>query len=259
MNTPAHARVAALIAIAILAFAFATTAARAQRETAMIIGQVVDARSRAPIPGAVVDLASARRPSVVVDSTGAFAHDRLAAGSHRIEARAVGYQAGAWVVLLAEGDTVRDLRLELQPREYELPAVEATAKPPPPSWGLPDFERRRGLGQGLFVTPDEIERKRPTTLGDILRTVPGVTTACDRVSGCYIRMLRAGRGCRAEILVDGVAATLIVQAETPATDMIAVEVYRSAAETPSEFVRLERSCGLIAIWTRAAQEQGPRD
>ena len=127
----------------------------------------------------------------------------------------------------------------------------------PTSRGLRDFERRRSSGHGYFVTPEEIERKGPATLGDLLRGVPGVTTACDRVTGCYIRMMRAPRGCRAEIFVDGVSATLVVQAETPATDIVAVEVYRSASETPSEFGRLERTCGVVAIWTRADHVERP--
>lgn len=240
-----------------VALALVVPAAGAQGATAAIAGRVLDARSRAPIPGAIVTLASVRRPPVTVDSTGRFVHAGLAAGSHRIEVRAIGYAIGAWVVVLAEGDTARGLELALDPREYVLPAVDASADAPPLHRGLRDFERRRATGQGIFVTPEEIARRSPTTIGDILRTVPGVTTACDRVTGCYIRMLRAARSCRAEIFVDGVSATLVVQAETPAIDVVAVEVYRSASETPSEFGRLERTCGVIAIWTRAGHVDRP--
>lgn len=252
-----HRHVATRSATLIVAVALGTTGAGAQRETSVITGRVVDARSHAPIPGAAVGLGSSRRPPVVVDSSGRFVHAGLAAGTHRIEVRAIGFAPGAWIVVVAEDDTVAGLQLALHPHEYLLPAVDATAEAESRNRGLREFERRRASGQGIFVTPEEIERRRPHTLGDILRGVPGVTTACDRVTGCYIRMLRAARSCRAEIFVDGVSATLVVQAETPATDILAVEVYRSESETPSEFVRLERTCGVVAIWTRAAHVERP--
>jgi hypothetical protein len=37
--------------------------------------------------------------------------------------------------------------------------------------------------------------------------------------------------------------------------MVAVEVYRSLGETPTEFLRLNSSCGVVAIWTRTGNTQ----
>lgn len=239
----------------VLAAAVVTSAAGAQRETATIMGRVIDARSLTPIMGAVVASSSTTSPSVVVDSAGRFALTGLAAGSLRIEARAIGYALGSWLIMLAEGDTLSDVRLALHAREYVLPAVEATADAVPADRALREFERRRASGQGVFITPEELERERPVTLADVLRGVPGVTTACERRTGCYIRMLRAG--CRAAIFVDGFPATYATPPNTLASDMMAVEVYRSLSETPNEFLRLDNNCGVVAIWTRTGNVQRP--
>ncbi len=249
--SPLAARATALLVIATSGGA----TARAQRGPAVIRGQVVDARSLAPIPGAVVHIAASPHPPAVADSGGRFEHSGLIADTCRIEVQAPGYAPRAWTIVVRESETLNDLRLELHPREYELPAVEATADTGTRNRGLLGFERRRASGHGIFVTPEEIERKRPATIGDIMRSVPGVTTVCDRVTGCYLRMVRAPRGCPAEVFVDGISATLVIQAETSATDVLAVEVYRSASETPSEFSRLERTCGTIVIWTRAGYRE----
>ena len=247
VGSPIAARVSTLLVIA----TSGGLTAGAQRDIGAIRGQVVDARSLAPISGAVVVLAARPDRPAIADSGGRFEHSGLAADTHRIEARAPGYAPRAWTVVVREGETLNDLRLELHPREYELPAIEATADTGTRNRGLREFERRRASGLGIFVTPEEIERRRPVTIGDIMRLVPGVTTACDRVTGCYLRMVRAPRGCPAEVFVDGVSATLVIQAETSATDVLAVEVYRSPSETPSEFSRIERTCGTILIWTHA--------
>lgn len=251
VRCPFAARATALLVIAISGGA----TAGAQRGSAAIRGQVVDARSLGPIPGAVVIIAPSPHPPAIADSGGRFEHAGPVADTCRIEVQAPGYASRAWTVVLREGERLDDLRLELHPREYELPAVEATADTGTRNRGLREFERRRASGHGIFVTPEEIERKRPVTIGDIMRSVPGVTTACDRVTGCYLRMVRAPRGCPAEVFVDGVSATLVIQAETSATDVLAVEVYRSASETPSEFSRVERTCGTILIWTRAGYRE----
>jgi hypothetical protein len=241
--------------LAVAALRIVTIADAQQPETAAITGWVVDARSLTPIPGAVVALKGGGRPPISVDSMGRFVQTGLASGSHRLEARAIGYVVGSWMIVLVEGDTVRDLRLALHQREYVLPAVEATADAVSPDRDLREFERRRASGRGVFITRDELEQERPATLADILRTVPGVTTTCERTAGCYIRMLRAPRGCRAEVFVDGFPATLSTPPNTLAGDMVAVEVYRSLGETPTEFLRLNNSCGVVAIWTRTGNTE----
>lgn len=234
-------------AITLMAIPLAS-AVVAQQETAAIMGRVVDARSLAPIRGAVIVVTA--RPPMPVDTTGHFAQVGLGPGAHRLEARAVGYTIGSWIIILAEGDTLSDVVFGLEPSAYELPAVTTTAEAVSADRGIREFERRRASGVGVFIGPQELERERPTTLSDILRSIPGVTTVCERNVGCYIRMLRAPRGCRAEVFMDGFPATLSTPPNTAARDILAVEVYRSLSETPSEFLRMDNTCGVVAIWTR---------
>ncbi|MGH7613967.1 MAG: carboxypeptidase regulatory-like domain-containing protein [Gemmatimonadales bacterium] len=226
--------------------------ASAQQGTAVILGQVLDGRSHAPIPDAVLVLAGTAWRTTS-DSIGRFTHAGLAAGTYALEARAIGYAMGSWMIELAEGDSLRHV-FELELAEYDLPAVVTIGEAGPTDLSLREFERRRASGRGVFITREEIERRRPATLVDLLRNIPGVRTLCAR-GGCAVRMMRTPRGCRPDILMDGFPATLSMQPDTRADDIIAVEVYRSVSETPGELLHADNRCGVIAIWTRTGQSR----
>ncbi|MGH7645358.1 MAG: carboxypeptidase regulatory-like domain-containing protein [Gemmatimonadales bacterium] len=225
-------------------------AALAQQGTSAILGRVVDRRSQVPIQGAVVVLAG-MGTGATADSTGGFVQFGLAAGLYTLEARAIGYSMGSWTIELADADSLRYV-FELDLVGFELPAVVATGQAVPADRALREFERRRAAGRGVFITPEEIAQRNPRTLDELLRNIPGVRTVC-RPSGCAVRMTRSARPCRPEIFMDGLPASLAVPVNAPAGDFIAVEVYRSLSETPSEFLRADNQCGVIAIWTRTGQ------
>jgi hypothetical protein len=224
----------------------------AQDKSAVIQGQVVDRRSQAPVQGAVIVLAGTS-PRTTTDSAGRFLHGGLAPGLYTLEARAIGYSPGSWVIELAAGDSLRHV-FELDVVGYTLPPVVVRGEAGPAHRGLREFERRRGSGRGVFITQQEIEQRRVATLDELLRNVAGLRTVCTR-TGCAVQMMRAPRGCQPDFFVDGFPATHATPPNAPAGDIVAVEIYRSLSETPSEFIRPDSRCGVIAIWTRTGASQ----
>ncbi|HEX6747896.1 MAG TPA: carboxypeptidase regulatory-like domain-containing protein [Longimicrobium sp.] len=155
--------------------------------------------------------------------------------------------------------------------------------------GLADFERRRHSGRGIYLAREDVQRRRATRLADLFRGLPGLqvvndpggervvvtggragrasdefrptadTTGAMRPGGDRPRAsaLESGaaavQACAVQLYVDGVFtptdAGRVGDAVNPA-DVEAVEIYRTAAELPTEYRRQGSGCGVIVIWTR---------
>lgn len=219
-------------------------AGNAQQRLGELRGAVVDRTSGAPLPGARVTLLGAA-VTTTSDAEGRFAHRSLPAGTYLLQVRSIGYVAGAWVIVLAEGE-VLDRRFLLE-AAYELPpvVVEGLA-----DQRLAEFEARRQQGRGHFITAEEIRARGAKRLSDVLRTTPGVRTIC-RASGCLVRMMRAPRECPPDYVVDGYSASYSTSPEMSLTGVIGIEVYRTLSETPLQFLRADNRCGTIVIWTKS--------
>src|SRR2546422_11382252 len=80
--------------------------------TASIVGRLVDVESRAPVGRAGIAILGAHH-ELASDSEGRFVGDHLASGTYVLQARAIGYAGGSWVVHLGDsepGTTVFQLR-----------------------------------------------------------------------------------------------------------------------------------------------------
>lgn len=152
----------------------------------------MDRVTRAPVLGAQV-VVLGRGIVQSTDADGAFIILELAPGSYFLQIRKPGYQQGVWQVSVLDSGVVL-ASFELEPLPVTLPAEVVEGTPRSESYWYRDFERRRAARRGEFVTREEIERHGLATLGDLLRTVPGLRMVCGR-GGCSIRMTRWG-GCR---------------------------------------------------------------
>ena len=141
------------------------------------------------------------------------------------------------------------------------------------------FERKsardRGAGSSTFITPEEIARRRPQRVSDLLGAVAGVRLRF--INGVAVPYGRDGH-CIMNIWVNG---TLIeglygqsamnpqsyfrggassarpgggdnegIDGTINAMEADAVEIYPSPAETPPRFDSLRNQCGTIVIWTK---------
>jgi hypothetical protein len=217
----------------------------AQR-SAGIAGQLIDRVTRAPISGALVTVLG--HPGTRPDSAGRFATTGLAAGTHVVQVRALGYDLATWLVEVTEQQTTSVL-LELEPAAVSVSGVVIEGS----RWeqrGMADFARRQQAGRGVFLTEGQIKEAKAVRLGDLLRNVAGVQQIC-RGNVCRVYMSRSSRQCIPNFWVDGFAANNSTTLEMPMLGVIGIEVYRTATETPVEFLRGDNICGSIVIWTRS--------
>lgn len=124
------------------------------------------------------------------------------------------------------------------------------------------FERRRRRHPaGVFVGREEIERRDPRRLSDLIRGVAGVTPVRPPGAGGRPRMrmnrtqtLPGRRPCRVRYFVDGLPlpkrSAWRIDDFAP-EDVEGIEIYRGVSEVPPRFQRRDDRCGVVVIWTRA--------
>lgn len=226
------------------------------RGTARLRGRVVGAAGR-PVAGARV-MVWGTGVEATSDENGQFALGSLPGGTHTLEVRAVGFTPVQRPVDIVQG-TPGATEVELATLGITLDTVRVVAQRLYSSRREADFERRMKSGLGHIVDEAEIEKRRPSVITDLLRTIPGVTVLPGARSSEDVFM-RGGPGlgsgmCRPDVLVDGVRTAtdemFPLNSLVPTMDIRAVEVYAHAALVPPEFATLN-GCGVIAIWT------GPR-
>ena len=133
-------------------------------------------------------------------------------------------------------------------------------------------QRRRGTNSGFFVTPEEIELRKPRDVTDLFRTFPGVnvrTTSSDQAFLYGTGLLvdpRSSPGhsvmvrCAISIYIDGqrmnnlgdggVTAPDINRIVTPEA-IAGIEYYPSANRAPQQYQSLNGGCGVALIWTKS--------
>ena len=224
----------------------AIPASAAQQQAAIIGGILLDRTTRSPIEGARVNvLGTTLRTNS--DSSGRFDLAGVPAGVRVIQARAVGYAVGSWMVELGDGQRL-DQVFELDGRTLTVDSITVSGGEDQSWRSEAGFERRRRGVQGYFITREDIRQRRAETISDLIRVVPGVITSC-RGRNCSVLMPQATRPCAPEYFLDGYPATFATGPAFPMNQIRGVEIYRSRFDVPAEFQRPNLSCGVIAIWT----------
>lgn len=227
----------------ILGLALPIPAAWAQGGTGGIEGWLIDRVTRAPITGAevfVLGYGGPERP----DAEGRFRRTGLKGGYYIIEVRSVGYARATWEVQVRDNEVVAHT-LELEPIATLPPVVvEGERK----TW-FRDFDERRAMGRGQFLTREEIDRRPARSLGELLRPMNGMRMSCIRNSTeCSIRMTR-WVNCVPTYYQDGFHVNAATAERFLPVDIHGIEVYH-VSEVPVEFQRTDLRCGVIVIWTR---------
>ncbi len=122
------------------------------------------------------------------------------------------------------------------------------------------FYQRQASGSGRFITRAEIEKRNPTNLTDILRTVPGFRI---ETRGFRNNVRIRGSRCAPLVWLDGqglFAAEFDLDSFDPRT-FDGIEIYSGSASVPVEFQsnqRMNSSCGTIVLWSRRGEAREPR-
>jgi len=221
------------------------------RGSGRVRGHVTGATGR-PIPGARLTVWGTGTETVT-NANGEFTLGDLPRGTHTLEARALGFAPARQPVDIVSGGAGA-AQVELANLGITLDTVRVTAqrvyiRP------LADFERRKRMGFGRFFDETEIERRKPISLTDLLRTLPGVYVVPSEWGGDDV-LMRGGPGgaglCRPELVIDGSRqindATFPVNTLVWGNELRAVEVYSRPTFVPVQYQTMN-GCGAIVVWT----------
>lgn len=177
----------------------------------------------------------------------------LREGRYTVHARRLGYAPLSADVQLSGTDSL-EVTLMMAPAGHELApvTVEATLLPP----YLKEFEARRRLGKGQFVTDTELRSALGSSLGDILTSRLRGVIVGRTVSGAI--MVRSNRGpdsfqgpCAAAVYWNGVRLT---SRQSPAIDIpvnfIGGIEYYNPGTIPVEYQDPGSNCGVLLLWPR---------
>jgi hypothetical protein len=233
----------------------ASRAAPGARDSVEVSGQVLDRESGKPVSAAHVVLEGRDAPilaSADADETGAFVFGNLASGWYSIRIVRIGYLELTDSVHIP-GDATTHITASMVPSALDLDPVVVTASRRLPHY-MREFERRRAMGFGWFITREDIEERNPLFASDLFRMIPGLSVVPGRHAG-DARLLMRGR-CEPQLWIDGVpvdggSIDLFVHPDA----LEAVEVY-STASVPPRFGG--SSCGAVVVWSRVGGAEGRR-
>jgi hypothetical protein len=207
--------------------------------TAALSG-VVRGLGDAPLPETEVRVRGTRS-TARSDATGRYTLAGLPAGTQVLEVRHVGYLLTEEPVELRSGQTVtRDVGLQ---RIVNLDSVRIVARRSRYS----EFEQHRKQGFGTFLNIDDIERRNPLRMSDMIRMMPGFRVYGDGIDA----KVTSGRGasihgeCQVNIVIDGMPWQDINLVNP--SEVGAIAAYREGQPSPRIY---DRGCGAILIWTK---------
>lgn len=223
---------------------------RARPITGSIDGLVTDS-TLAPVDDVTVSVVGTP-VRVVTGANGQFRILSLPVGRHRVLARRIGREPALADVVVTAGEQTR-LVFVLEPLVTALPTarVEGVARK---SMRLEEFDQRRKLGEGQFLTLEQIEKRNVVSVTDLL-------------AGGF-RGIRMGNGgvtngrfpitqpCPLDYYVDGFPRRAT---DLPSPKEIAgLELYLGPATMPAQYKRSSGSkCGIILIWMKDGTESYP--
>jgi TonB family protein len=163
------------------------------------------------------------------------------------------------VEALVEPGETRSLAITIDRLVPELSAVVVKGTRRQPTGEFGGFYDRVGNGFGYFVTRDQIERRNPSNVTDLMRSVPGVRLISTRYVQRAVRLRNANANCPPQFWMDGIRLGEEYDMDflDPAS-VEGIEVY-SMASVPARFMvgPERRICGTIVMWTRQG-ERRPR-
>jgi hypothetical protein len=178
-------------------------------------------------------------------SDGRFDFDKVQSGDVSLTVRRLGYKATTRNLLVNRELASRTLEFALVTAATEVSPVYVEGE----NDRLHEFiERRQNNNFGKYFDGEEIRRRDPRLLSDLLRTIPGASiSSANRIQN---RVLF--RGCRPTIWENGmkVFGAELDDVGNP-FDIAGMEVYLSWAGLPPQYQDRENpGCGAIILWTR---------
>lgn len=261
---PRLRRIAGTPVLAALLLGVGATAAPAQTpadastlRSGVVTGMIRDSLGSV-VAGAEVGIAG-RFGRGTTGSDGSFRIAAVPTGRQLVIARRLGFRPDSAIVEVTGGDTAR-VEITLAPVAYRIAPVVVEAGRPLYTGRMGGFRERRDRGIGHYFTAEEIDRRNPSRVSDLLRMVPGLRVVTQG-NGQSVVLLRNQR-CTPLVWLDGSPASAgFLDPDHFAPNTLAgIEVYSGPATVPAELmgVRGQGACGVIALWSRLDDPPGRR-
>ncbi|MEJ2217502.1 MAG: TonB-dependent receptor plug domain-containing protein [Gemmatimonadota bacterium] len=235
-----------------------------------VVGRVIENETGDPIKG--VDI-TVRGPyggylaHRITDERGVFEYFAKRGVGIRFAAQRIGYKPNTTPILFFGKHDFFRVELRLDRNAVLLAPLEVIARSGRRgSIKLANFRYRVLHGQGHYFTREDIEKRNPNRVTDLLAELPGVRL---QSSGKGLRrvvhMARTdATNCPTQIWVDGFlinapgilpagADNYTIDDVVQPQDVEGIEVYSGLSTVPPEFLNRWAQCGVVAIWTRHGQ------
>jgi hypothetical protein len=202
------------------------------------------------------------------DTEGRFTILLRATSATTLEFRRLGFRA-VTVALNAGSDT--SLNITMSPVAQRLAAIKVTSEQVR-ALELHGFyarlaDRQKWGGSAQFVTPEEVELRRPNRVTQLFDHLNGITVrrsgSCNIIVKCWVPL---GSGnCLMTIYLDGTrlmselgavprpmsspVPVFIDEIVSPST-VSGIEIYSRPTQAPPQYQILNGTCGVILIWTK---------
>lgn len=220
------------------------------------IAGVVRDTSGAGIAGAEISLAGSDLRTAS-DEEGKFLLSGVPAGAAEIRVRRLGFTPTSASVVVRD-NAMAPLSITVSEVARQLRPVVVHAQEHRTYTGyLAGFYERRDRGFGRFITGEQIEKRNPLELTDMLRMVPGIHVSSPGIGDASVRI--RGNQCAPLVWIDGMpaaAAEFDIDAISPLS-VAGIEIYSGVASVPVNFVLPfgRTPCGTILIWSRQGERQ----
>lgn len=189
---------------------------------------------------------------------GRFRITKLPVGQYLVIVKRVGYRPTSSVIDVSDADTVRLSYTLERASSTTLETVVVTEKAQ--STRMAEFEARRKLGMGEFMTEEEIAQRNSVFPTELFRKFLSVNVSPSRTTSMtqYFALSRREGGnpnlgaCPMQVYLDQVPLPNPFNLDLlPSPKEIAgIEVYPGSATIPPQFNGYNRGCGVILVWTK---------
>jgi hypothetical protein len=221
------------------------------------IDGIVSDTGLVPLQGAFITVFGSNL-RVGTGPNGRFRITKIPAGQYLLMVKRFGFRPASAVIQVPETDTLR-LSYTLEPVSAEaLQAVVVTERSP--SIRMAQFEARRKLGIGEFMTSEEIKQRNSVFSTELFRKFKTVIVTPDHsgvITQYYAISAREGGNpmngaCPMQVYLDQVPlpSPFNLDLLPPPRDIAGIETYAGASTTPLQFGGFDRGCGVILVWTK---------
>lgn len=212
-----------------------------------------------PVAGAEISVKDGKTEHTIrSDSSGKARLEGLRPGNIEIRVRRVGFKQSELLARVANGNN--DFTIYVDNTAVVLDEMRVVGDRPVVG-RLEEFDMRMKRREAsAYITAEQIDKRDPVRLSQMLRTVPGVRIS-EGLSGTIAISTRGKNptaaslhDCVMRVMIDGV-----IQPQDASIDQIVpkaaygIEVFSGPAAIPLKYqgTRSDQWCGLIAIWTRS--------